>query len=154
MIKNIFNAGNKYRQTAFLVVTYYIFLNLQVGSLCRRGSPISRMVWWSGLRTIDPHVVGSTFKSFALLAWQMSDFDRPRKLFQVFVFLKTFSFRLKTRVARWYIFQTKIPYLGKFWRVLQWNMMVYFMAIRPILRPLCIFCGHLVYLLVIWYICW
>jgi hypothetical protein len=32
-------------------------------------------------------------------------------------------------------FQTKFPNLGKFWRDLQWNISVYFVAIWSILRP-------------------
>jgi hypothetical protein len=47
-------------------------------------------------------------------------------------------------------FQTKKPYFGKFWRVLQWKMLVHFMTIWSILRPLGIFCGHLVNFMVIW----
>jgi hypothetical protein len=42
-------------------------------------------------------------------------------------------------------FQTKNPNLGKFWRVLQWKILVYFMAIWSILRIFDIFYGHLVY---------
>jgi hypothetical protein len=42
-------------------------------------------------------------------------------------------------------FQTKNPNLGKFCRVLQWKMLVYFIAVSSILRPFGIFCGHLVY---------
>jgi hypothetical protein len=42
-------------------------------------------------------------------------------------------------------FQTKNPNLGKFWRVLQWNMLAYFMDIWSILRSIGIFCGNLVY---------
>jgi hypothetical protein len=49
-------------------------------------------------------------------------------------------------------FQTKNPNLGKFWGVLQWKILVYFMTIWSILRPLEIFYGHLVYFVVIWYI--
>jgi hypothetical protein len=49
-------------------------------------------------------------------------------------------------------FQTKNPNLGKFCRVLQWKILVYFMTIWSILRPLEIFYGHLVYFVVIWYI--
>jgi hypothetical protein len=49
-------------------------------------------------------------------------------------------------------FQTKNLNLGKFLRVLKWKMLVYFIAIWDILRPFCIFCGHLGYLMVIWYI--
>jgi hypothetical protein len=49
-------------------------------------------------------------------------------------------------------FQTQNPNLGKFWRVLQWKMLEYCMAIWSILRPLEIVYGHLVYLVFIWYI--
>jgi hypothetical protein len=42
--------------------------------------------------------------------------------------------------------------LGKFWRVLQWNMALYFNAICLILRWFGIFCGHLKYFKAIWYI--
>jgi hypothetical protein len=41
-------------------------------------------------------------------------------------------------------FQTKTPNLGKFLRVLQWKMLVYFMDSWSILRPIGIFYGHLV----------
>jgi hypothetical protein len=41
-------------------------------------------------------------------------------------------------------FQTENPNLGKFWRVLQWKMMVYFMDTWSILRSFAIFYGHLV----------
>jgi hypothetical protein len=41
-------------------------------------------------------------------------------------------------------FQTKKPNLGKFWRVLQWKMMVYFMGTWSVLRSFVIFYGHLV----------
>jgi hypothetical protein len=64
-------------------------------------------------------------------------------------------------------FQTKDSNLGKFWRALQWQMLVYFMAIRSILRsygtfcgfwyilwPFGIFCGLLVYFVAFWYILW
>jgi hypothetical protein len=49
-------------------------------------------------------------------------------------------------------FQTKNPNSGQFWKVLQWKMLVYFMAIRSVLRPFGIFCGILVYFMVISYI--
>jgi hypothetical protein len=42
-------------------------------------------------------------------------------------------------------FQNKNPNLGKFWRVLQWKMLVYFVW------PYGILCGHLVKFMVIWY---
>jgi hypothetical protein len=42
-------------------------------------------------------------------------------------------------------FQTKNPKnLGKFWRVLQWKMLVYFMDTWSILLSFVIFYGHLV----------
>jgi hypothetical protein len=44
-------------------------------------------------------------------------------------------------------FQTKNPNLGKFWWVLQWKILAYFMTIWSILRLLKIF-------MVIWYILW
>jgi hypothetical protein len=49
-------------------------------------------------------------------------------------------------------FQTKNPNLGKFWQVLHWKMLVYFMDTWSILRSLVIFYGHLVWFAVIWYI--
>jgi hypothetical protein len=49
-------------------------------------------------------------------------------------------------------FQTKNPNLGKFRRVLLWNILVYFMTILSILRPLEILYGHSVYFVVILYI--
>jgi hypothetical protein len=55
-----------------------------------------------------------------------------------------------SRVARWHIFRTMNPNLGKFWRVLQTKMFAYFMHIFwSILRPLGKFCGHLVYFVAI-----
>jgi hypothetical protein len=54
--------------------------------------------------------------------------------------------------CRMAFFQTKNPTLGKFWRALQWKMLVYFMDIWSILRPFDILYGRLVYFVVIWYI--
>jgi hypothetical protein len=45
-------------------------------------------------------------------------------------------------------FQTQNPNLGKFWRVLQWKMLVYILAIWSILQLSGIFCGHF------WYNVW
>jgi hypothetical protein len=42
-------------------------------------------------------------------------------------------------------FQTKNTNLDKFWRVLNWKILLF-------LQPFGIFCGHMVYLVVIWYI--
>jgi hypothetical protein len=47
------------------------------------------------------------------------------------------------------IFQTKHLNLGKFWRVLQLKMLVYFMDIRPILWQFRTLYGHLLYFVVI-----
>jgi hypothetical protein len=47
-------------------------------------------------------------------------------------------------------FQPKNPNLGKFYKVLQWKLLVHFMTIWSILRPFEIFYGHLVFLVVIW----
>jgi hypothetical protein len=56
-------------------------------------------------------------------------------------------------------FQTKNHNLGKFWRVLQWKMLVYFYvhlvyfrAIWSIFGPFGLFLVLLVYFMVIWYI--
>jgi hypothetical protein len=46
-------------------------------------------------------------------------------------------------------FKTKNQDLGKIW-ALERKMLVYFMAIRNILRPFGIFYGHLVYVVAIW----
>jgi hypothetical protein len=44
-------------------------------------------------------------------------------------------------------FQTKNPNFGKFWRDLQWKMLVYLMSVWSILR-------HLVYLVFISFVLW
>jgi hypothetical protein len=49
-------------------------------------------------------------------------------------------------------FQTKIPILGKFWMVLEWKVLVYFMALWSVLRTFGIFHGHSVYFGYVWYI--
>jgi hypothetical protein len=51
-------------------------------------------------------------------------------------------------------FQTKNLNLGKFWRVLEWKILLYFMAVWSVLWSFGILCGHLVYFIVIWYILW
>jgi hypothetical protein len=48
-------------------------------------------------------------------------------------------------------FQTKNQNLGKFGRVLLWKILVYFMTIWSMLRPLEIFYGPLVYFVIIWH---
>jgi hypothetical protein len=42
------------------------------------------------------------------------------------------------------------PSLGKFWRALDWKMLIYFMAIWNILQTFGIFYDHLVYFEFIW----
>jgi hypothetical protein len=49
-------------------------------------------------------------------------------------------------VARWFIFKTKNPTLGKLWNALDWKMLIYFMAICNILWTLGMFYDHLVHL--------
>jgi hypothetical protein len=49
-------------------------------------------------------------------------------------------------------FQTKIPNLGKFWRALEFKMLIYFMAIWNILQTFEIFYNHLIRFVFIWYI--
>jgi hypothetical protein len=48
-------------------------------------------------------------------------------------------------------FQTKNPNLCKFWRVLLWKILVYFMTIWTILGLLEIFLAHLVHFSPFWY---
>jgi hypothetical protein len=48
--------------------------------------------------------------------------------------------------------ETKNPNLGKFWRALDWTMLIYFIAIWSILRTFGIFHDHLVHFVFIWYI--
>jgi hypothetical protein len=50
-------------------------------------------------------------------------------------------------------FQTKNQNLCIYQGDLLGKMLVYFVAIWSILQPFGIFCGHLVYIFVIWYIC-
>jgi hypothetical protein len=38
-------------------------------------------------------------------------------------------FMPKTGIDRWFVFKPKIPILGKFWRALEWKMLLYFMVI-------------------------
>jgi hypothetical protein len=52
------------------------------------------------------------------------------------------------------IFIQKNLDLNKFWRLLQWNMLVYYMSIGSVLLLFGIFCGRLVYFVAIWNILW
>jgi hypothetical protein len=62
-------------------------------------------------------------------------------------------FNVGSRFARCHIFKPKIPIWVNVWRVLLWKM---WYILRPfglgILQPIVIFCGHLVYFMVICYI--
>jgi hypothetical protein len=49
-------------------------------------------------------------------------------------------------------FHTNNPYLGKFWSALERELLVHFRTIWNILQQFCVFYGHLVYSVVIWYI--
>jgi hypothetical protein len=56
-------------------------------------------------------------------------------------------------------FQTKNPNLGKFWRVLEWKIVIFSVVIWNILLPCGIFllinvkfCGYLVYYYQFWYV--
>jgi hypothetical protein len=78
------------------------------------------------------------------------DFPRVFKIhfpsFSVFkICTKTQRMFSSKRSSQMVYFLAKNPNLGKFWRVLQWKMLVYFMAIWYILWHFGIFCGHLAY---------
>jgi hypothetical protein len=49
-------------------------------------------------------------------------------------------------------FETKIPNLGKFWRVLQWKMMVYLIAILVYFMAIWSILVHFVNFVAIWYL--
>jgi hypothetical protein len=49
-------------------------------------------------------------------------------------------------------FQTKNPNLDKFWRALDWKILIYFMDIWNILQTFGIYYDHLVHFVFIWYI--
>jgi hypothetical protein len=66
--------------------------------------------------------------------------------------MKLFSWAPRSQGCQMVYFQIKNRNLGKFWRVLQWKMLVYFIDIWSILRPFYTYNGHLVYFVVIWYI--
>jgi hypothetical protein len=48
-------------------------------------------------------------------------------------------------------FQTKNANLGKFWRALDWKMLIYIMAIWNILQTFGVFYDHLVHFFLFWY---
>jgi hypothetical protein len=73
----------------------------------------------------------------------------PRTLFGA-----TFIFRDPVLGCQIVCFQTKNPNFGKFWRTLDWKMLIYFMVIRDILWSFGIFYGHLGYFMEIWDIVW
>jgi hypothetical protein len=47
-------------------------------------------------------------------------------------------------------FQTQNPNLGKFWRALDWKMLIYYTSIWNILWPLVTFCVHLLHFIWFW----
>jgi hypothetical protein len=53
----------------------------------------------------------------------------------IFLYILISSNLLQHQGCQMVCFQTKNPNLGKFWRVLQWKILVYFMTIWSILRP-------------------
>jgi hypothetical protein len=65
----------------------------------------------------------------------------PRRL-SLYASKELLYITLATRVARWYIFKPKIPN----WVNLQWNILVYFMAIWSIFQPFGILYSTLVFL--------
>jgi hypothetical protein len=72
--------------------------------------------------------------------WEATDFWRTAE-----TVLNSFL----SSVARWYIFKTKNPNLGKFLGALQRKMLVYFISILSIPRPIIILNGNLVHFVVL-----
>jgi hypothetical protein len=60
--------------------------------------------------------------------------------------------RLSSQGCQMVCFQTQNPNLGKFWRALDWNMFMYFIAVLNILWRFGIFYDHLVHFVFILYI--
>jgi hypothetical protein len=80
------------------------------------------------------------------------NFDSVKKLQHV-VFLRCHSAQPEQGCQMVFLFlKQKNPNLGKFLRALDWKRLIYFMAIKYILRTLGIFCHHLVHFVFIWYI--
>jgi hypothetical protein len=52
-----------------------------------------------------------------------------------------FYMYVRGRVAKWYISKPKIPKLGKFWKVLQWKTLLYFMTFGLTFWAFGKFCG-------------
>jgi hypothetical protein len=67
-------------------------------------------------------------------------------------FRPIFTCRSPLQGCQMVCFKTKNPNLGKFWRALEWKMLVYFMTIWNIIHPFGIIYGRFVSLVVIWYI--
>jgi hypothetical protein len=59
------------------------------------------------------------------------------------------SREVNRRVARWHVFKPKVPIWVNFWELAMEDAL---MSIWSILWLVGIFCGHLVYFMVIWYI--
>jgi hypothetical protein len=59
---------------------------------------------------------------------------------------------VRTWLPDGFCFQTKNTNLGKFWRVLQWKLLVYLMAIWSIYSHLVYFVAIWKHFMVIWYI--
>jgi hypothetical protein len=57
-----------------------------------------------------------------------------------------FSALISKQGCQMVCFRTKNPNLGKFWRALEWRMLVYFMPIWNMLWPFGIFNGHLAFI--------
>jgi hypothetical protein len=78
-------------------------------------------------------------------AWKARLFDRKKKHFP-------FLFNCLDQGCQMVYFQTKNTKLGKFWRPLDWKMLIYFMVIWNILQTFGIFYRHLGYFMTIKYI--
>jgi hypothetical protein len=62
------------------------------------------------------------------------------------------SKKKKISLPDWYILKPKIPILGKFWKVLQWKTLIFFMAnVYTYYMANWFFYGQLVRFVVIWY---
>jgi hypothetical protein len=122
----------------------YIFLTLVYCIKTNLATLVTGGFYYQSAESTSHLVLLTRLKS-RLKPWRPT--DEWNLLVQTVVHLMT------SRVARCYIYcRTKNPNLGKFWRALEWKILVYFMVIRNILRPFGTFNGHLVIRVTICYI--
>jgi hypothetical protein len=84
---------------------------------------------------------------FWIFTKKENDFLHQHFLISLFLFGSRYqNIVMRLHGCQMVSFQTKNPNMGKFWRVLQWKMLVYFMDTWSISQSLVIFYGHSVHI--------